>query len=127
MSASGGQSLGGQTYNFGSWSDGGAAAHNITVDEDRTLTATFNDVTPPPAPQITDTDPDSPADDDTPAVKGSAGGDAAVVHLYAAAGCTGTRREQRFDRLVHLPRNHRLGALGHDDPDLREVRRRGRK
>ena len=84
------QPLGGQSYAFHSWSDDGAATHNITVDHTQTVTATFNDATPPPAPQITDTDPDSPADDDTPAVKGSAGGGAAVVHLYAAAGCTGT-------------------------------------
>ena len=90
VSASGGQTLGGQTYDFGSWSDGGAAAHNITVDEDRTLTATFHDVTPPPAPQITDTDPDSPANDNQPEVKGTAGGDAATVEVFTNSSCSGT-------------------------------------
>ncbi len=42
------QSLGGESYAFGSWSDGGGAAHNVTVDADTTLVATYNVVTPPP-------------------------------------------------------------------------------
>jgi hypothetical protein len=44
---------------------------------------------PPPAPTITDTDPNSPADDDTPRVKGSAAEDT-TVKLYATSGCSGT-------------------------------------
>ena len=71
--ASSPQTLGGDSYAFSSWSDGGAAAHNVTVDQDTTLTATFTDITPPAAPQITDTDPDSPANDNNPEVKGTTG------------------------------------------------------
>ena len=44
------QVLDGQTYNFVSWSDGGAATHNITVPPtDVTYTATYLDVTAPQA------------------------------------------------------------------------------
>ena len=60
------------------------------VDEDRTLTATFHDLTLPPAPQITDTDPDSPANDNKPEVKGTVGGGAATVDLFTNASCSGT-------------------------------------
>jgi glucose/arabinose dehydrogenase len=35
------QVLGGQTYRFASWSDGGAAAHNLIANASGTLTATF--------------------------------------------------------------------------------------
>jgi hypothetical protein len=35
------QTLGGTTYTFGSWSDGGARSHTVTVDADTTFTATF--------------------------------------------------------------------------------------
>ena len=35
------QTLASQTYDFASWSDGGARVHKIKVDGDRTLTATF--------------------------------------------------------------------------------------
>jgi glucose/arabinose dehydrogenase len=35
------QVLGGENYVFGSWSDGGAATHNITADQTETLVATF--------------------------------------------------------------------------------------
>jgi glucose/arabinose dehydrogenase len=35
------QTLGGQSYAFQSWSDGGAQSHQITVPGNRTLTATF--------------------------------------------------------------------------------------
>ena len=44
--ASSPQTLGGDSYAFSSWSDGGAAAHNVFVDQDTTLNATFNDTTP---------------------------------------------------------------------------------
>jgi hypothetical protein len=43
----------------------------------------------PRAPRITDTDPDSPANDNLPRVKGTAASGPAV-RLYATAGCTGT-------------------------------------
>ena len=35
------QTIGGTSFSFRSWSDGGAAAHSITADADKTLTATF--------------------------------------------------------------------------------------
>ncbi len=47
------QQLGVQTYQFGSWSDGGPATHNITADQTETLLATFRDASLP-VPGITD-------------------------------------------------------------------------
>ena len=89
--ASSPQTLGGESYAFHSWSDGGAAAHNVTVDQDTTLIATFNDTTPPAAPLITDTDPDSPSSANNPEVKGSTGaGSPTAVKLYTNASCTGS-------------------------------------
>jgi hypothetical protein len=45
------QDLSGQTYQFQSWSDGGAATHTITVPStNTTYTATYQDIT---APQVT--------------------------------------------------------------------------
>jgi glucose/arabinose dehydrogenase len=35
------QTLGSTTYTFGSWSDGGARSHSVTVNADTTFTATF--------------------------------------------------------------------------------------
>ena len=50
----------------------------------------FNvDTQPPPAPTITDTDPNSPANDNAPEVKGTAAA-GTTVRLYKTAGCTGT-------------------------------------
>jgi hypothetical protein len=46
------------------------------------------DSTPPAAPTITDTDPDSPADDNGPEVKGSAES-GSTVRLYTTSNCTG--------------------------------------
>ena len=83
------QTLGGESYAFGSWSDGGGAAHNVTVDEDTTLVATFNDATPPAAPTITDTDPNSPANDNQPEVFGTTGaGSPTAVKLYTDDDCS---------------------------------------
>jgi polysaccharide biosynthesis protein PslG len=45
------------------------------------------DTVAPPAPRITDTDPNSPANDNTPEVKGSATA-GTTVKLYKTAGCT---------------------------------------
>jgi hypothetical protein len=45
------------------------------------------DSTAPAAPTLTDTDPDSPADDDTPLVKGTAE-DGSTVNLYTNGTCT---------------------------------------
>ncbi|MDQ3935397.1 MAG: hypothetical protein M3340_12295, partial [Actinomycetota bacterium] len=48
------------------------------------------DSTAPDAPAITDTDPDSPANDDTPLVKGTTGaGSPTAVRVYESADCTG--------------------------------------
>jgi hypothetical protein len=46
------------------------------------------DTQAPPAPRITDTDPNSPANDNAPEVKGSAQG-GTTVRLFKTAGCTG--------------------------------------
>ena len=35
------QTLGGSTYDFGSWSDGGARVHSLTANGNQSLTATF--------------------------------------------------------------------------------------
>ena len=43
----------------------------------------------PPAPSLTDTDPDSPANDNNPEVKGSAEA-GSTVRIYSTAGCTGS-------------------------------------
>jgi glucose/arabinose dehydrogenase len=40
------QTLNANTYAFGSWSDLGAASHNVTVNQNQTLTATYNNTTP---------------------------------------------------------------------------------
>jgi glucose/arabinose dehydrogenase len=82
------QTLGGASYSFVSWSDGGAATHEFVAAEDRTLTATF--ATPPGAPTIVAVDPAGPANDNDPEVKGTAGGGSpTAVKVYAASGCTG--------------------------------------
>jgi Bacterial Ig-like domain len=46
------------------------------------------DSTPPPAPQVTDTDPDSPANNNHPKVKGTAEA-GSIVSLYTTTDCTG--------------------------------------
>lgn len=48
------QTLGGETYAFQSWSDGGAASHNITASASQTLTAIyeFSMLAPPLAPSV---------------------------------------------------------------------------
>jgi putative glycosyl hydrolase len=52
------------------------------------LRAYVEDSTAPSPPQINDTDPNSPANDNAPMVKGSAEA-GSTVRLYKAAGCTG--------------------------------------
>jgi hypothetical protein len=66
-------------------------------DQDRTptlsdVTASYAaDTTPPSAPQITATDPASPANDNDPKVKGTLeAGDPTTVKLYENASCQGT-------------------------------------
>ena len=58
------------------------ASHDFTVD-----------TIAPGAPAITDTDPNSPANDTTPQVKGSAEA-GSTVRLYSSADCTGAVRAQ---------------------------------
>ncbi len=48
-----------------------------------------NDTSPPAAPSLTDTDPDSPANDNNPEVKGSAEA-GSTVRIYSTADCTGS-------------------------------------
>jgi hypothetical protein len=49
----------------------------------------LQDSTPPATPTITDSDPDSPASDNDPEIKGTAEG-GTTVNLYTDAACTGT-------------------------------------
>ena len=47
------------------------------------------DSTPPPAPTLTDTDPNSPSNDDAPRVKGTAAA-GSTVRIYTTANCSGS-------------------------------------
>ncbi len=58
--------------------DGSAATRSFTVD-----------TIAPATPSLTDTDPDSPANDNNPEVKGSAEA-GSTVRIYSTAGCTGS-------------------------------------
>jgi glucose/arabinose dehydrogenase len=81
------QTLNGSEYAFGAWSDGGGATHNVTVNQDTTLTAVFG---PPVAPSIASVVPTSPANNNNPVVGGTVGADfPAKVKIYAGSGCTG--------------------------------------
>jgi Ca2+-binding RTX toxin-like protein len=54
-----------------------------------TVTSTYvEDSTPPPAPVLTDTDPDSPSSSNTPRVKGAAAPDS-TVRIYTSPSCQG--------------------------------------
>ena len=48
-----------------------------------------NDTSPPATPSLTDTDPDSPANDNNPEVKGSAEA-GSTVKIYSSSDCTGS-------------------------------------
>ena len=63
------------------------AAGNVSACS--TALAYVEDSTAPAAPTVTDTDPDSPANDNNPEVKGSAEA-GSTVRIYSTAGCTGT-------------------------------------
>jgi hypothetical protein len=65
-------------------------AYDPAGNVSRTVSRTFKvDTHAPPAPRITDTDPNSPANNNFPRVKGtSAAGP--IVRVFAAAGCKGT-------------------------------------
>jgi glucose/arabinose dehydrogenase len=89
-----GQDLAGTSYDFGAWSDGGDASHNVTVDEDLDLTATFlppaapRDSTPPTKPLIGAPSPASPANNNTPTLRGISESDT-TVQLYPVGDCSG--------------------------------------
>ena len=51
------------------------------------------DSAPPAAPQLTDSDPNSPANDNSPRLKGSAEA-GSTVHLYESSDCTGAAEAQ---------------------------------
>ena len=88
ITAPGQQTLDGTEYAFGSWSDGGAASHDFTAEHNLTLTATYG---PPTAPTITETNPASPANNDSPKVEGTVGADFPTgIKIYANASCTGS-------------------------------------
>jgi hypothetical protein len=75
-------------------SDGGHLFSVKAIDPagngSRIVSRTFTvDTHAPPAPRITDTDPDSPANANFPRVKGTSVA-GPTVRLYAAAGCKGT-------------------------------------
>ena len=53
----------------------------------------------PAAPSLTDTDPDSPANDNNPEVKGSAEA-GSTVKIYSTAGCTGYAARKRWQRCL---------------------------
>ena len=81
------QTLNGTSYAFGAWSDGGAASHNFTANQDLTLTAVFG---PPAAPAIASVSPVSPSSNNDPVVKGTVGADfPASVKLFANGSCSG--------------------------------------
>jgi subtilisin family serine protease len=68
---------------------GGDARHRHIYPITSPSSAIIRDTTPPVAPSLTDTDPDSPANDNTPEVKGSAEAGSTVT-LYTNAVCTGS-------------------------------------
>ena len=59
ISADSPQQLGGRTWSFFSWSDGGAATHTVTANTTRTVTATFigDDDGPPGPPSVVEGPP----------------------------------------------------------------------
>ena len=84
------QSLGGTAYAFGSWSDGGAQTHNITVpSSDQSYTATYR-VAAPPTPSFVQ------VNSATPQTAAEHGGDG--VH-QGAGGRRPERRGHRVERL----------------------------
>lgn len=82
-----GQDLAGTSYDFGAWSDGGDASHNVTADEDLTLTAVFG---PPAAPVVIASSPRSPEDGGNPRFSGTVGADfPTTVKLFTDPDCSG--------------------------------------
>ncbi len=81
------QILEGAQYEFGAWSDGGAASHNLIANQDKTITAVFG---PPAAPAITGTTPASGGNDNSPRIAGTVGADfPTAVKIFRSADCSG--------------------------------------
>ncbi len=82
------QAMNGIQYSFRSWSDGGAAAHDVKADASETLVATYG--REPAAPAIAATRPASPGNVDDPRVKGTLGrGDPTKVEIFTNPSCAG--------------------------------------
>jgi alpha-tubulin suppressor-like RCC1 family protein/outer membrane protein OmpA-like peptidoglycan-associated protein len=84
----GSHTLGGQLVHAGQVDPDSAPANGAALEDDQrsvTLTVTRP---PPAAPSVTDTDPDSPANDNTPEVKGSAEA-GSTVRIYTTSDCSG--------------------------------------
>ena len=80
----------------------------------RSCTRSFTvDTQPSAGAAITDTDPNSPANDNAPEVKGTAAA-GTTVRLYKTAGCTGTPVGVRSAANFASPGHHRLGPRQHD-------------
>jgi glucose/arabinose dehydrogenase len=73
VSAPATETLGGQTYAFASWSDGGAATHTVTAPATAAgYTATYRDLTPPPPPPAPPPPVLPPLSTQAPALSGTA-------------------------------------------------------
>ena len=70
------------------WARATDAAGNTSACSSSSI-AYVEDSTAPSAPTLTDTDPDSPANDNSPEVKGTAAA-GSTVNVYPTAGCTGS-------------------------------------
>jgi hypothetical protein len=66
-----------------------AGAFSTSLNGDADAFITKFDLAPPPEPILTDTDPDSPANDNAPEVKGTAEA-GSTVSLYTSSDCSGT-------------------------------------
>ena len=99
------ETIGGTSYPYGSWSDGGNPCPHVKVDEDTSLTAVYG---PPSSPTITDVTPASPANDNNPVIKGTVGPDfPTAVKIFDHPGCDGsvaaTLTPEEFEAGVALP------------------------
>lgn len=75
---------------FTAWGNActGSGPCSVAMTGNRTVTATFSDITAPAPPTLTGTTPMSPANENAPTVSGSAEA-ASTVNLYLTSGCTG--------------------------------------
>lgn len=83
------QLVAGTEYVFQSWSDGGAAAHSVVVNQSQTLKATY--LASPAAPSISALYPASPSKVKRPRVAGDlAAGPVSAVSVFTNATCLGS-------------------------------------